>query len=62
LYSLILSLKTQDGQTLSGSDDWIENALVFEIISSEIDGILPYFGYCQPGEIYMKSEWSSINP
>jgi lipopolysaccharide transport system ATP-binding protein len=43
LYSLILSLKTQDGQTLSGSDDWIENALVFEII-------------------YMKSEWSSINP
>ena len=56
-YALTLWAKTE-GRMSGGSDDGIEGALNFEVTPAAIDGRVPYFdAYCQPGEVYMESQW-----
>jgi len=40
-----------------GSDDFVDRALYFEVIEGDINGIVPSFNICHPGEVYIKSSW-----
>jgi len=57
LYTLTVWVK-KEGRMSGGSDDGIEGALNFEVAPAPINGRVPYFdAYCQPGEVYMESQW-----
>ncbi|MFA6074517.1 MAG: ABC transporter ATP-binding protein [Negativicutes bacterium] len=58
-YYINVWLRQSAGQGLVEADDFIENAISFEVVPNEINGVLPYFGWCQPGEVFTKAKWTN---
>jgi lipopolysaccharide transport system ATP-binding protein len=59
LYTLTLWVKREGRRGGWPQDDAIEAALNFQVTPAVINGRAPYFDvYCQPGEVYIDSQWS----
>ena len=58
LYTLTLWVKREGRRGGWPQDDAIDAALNFQVTPAVINGRAPYFDvYCQPGEVYVDSQW-----